>query len=255
MISAYRAEKEEAELRREKLAKESRLNERWKRQEARKSMQQAPPPEPVKERSRLFKTAKKGQNPAKSSKARAVASPPPSESASAVESTASQPIPLSFISSTGSSFSSNKSAPPSLPPKAPQNFKSQVKLISHLEREKIDREQSAKHSKQSSKIDEAKKAERRKKEDNKLRAKQRQKLIDEANQTGMELSEEDLDDQVEEYIAGLRVCIFPFCSTISLLIWKEKTRTFSSPKERHPRICTGQSLLSSSRTTAYPSFP
>ena len=51
-ISGYRAEREEAELRREKLAKESRLNARWKRQEAAQALQKAPPAnvEPVKER-------------------------------------------------------------------------------------------------------------------------------------------------------------------------------------------------------------
>jgi hypothetical protein len=201
-ISAYRAEREEAELRREKLARESRLNERWKRQEAARAVQRAPSPrpEPVKERSGPSEAPKKDR-PLPKSKVQSVVSPR-SESASIAESAVSQLILPSFISSANSSFASNMSAPPPLPHK--------VKFISQLEREKIEREQYAKQSKEN----EAKKAarteqrkeQRRKNGDKKARERQKQRIINEADRLRMDISEEDLETQVEAYMTKREVC-------------------------------------------------
>jgi hypothetical protein len=201
-ISAYRAEREEAEFRREKMARESRLNERWKRQEAARAVQRAPSPrpEPVKERSGPSEAPKKDR-PLPKSKVQSVVSPR-SESASIAESAVSQLILPSFISSANSSFASNMSAPPPLPHK--------VKFISQLEREKIEREQYAKQCKEN----EAKKAarteqqkeQRRKNGDKKARERQKQRIIDEADRLGMDISEEDLETQVEAYMTKREVC-------------------------------------------------
>jgi hypothetical protein len=210
-ISAYRAEREEAELRREKLARESRLNERWKRQEAARAMQRAPSPrpEPVKERSGPSEAPKKDR-PLPKSKVQSVVSPPLSESASIAESAVSQLILPSFISSANSSFTSNASAPSSLPHKSQQDIKSKVKFISQIEREEIEREQYAKQSREN----EAKKAARteqqkelrRKNGDKKARERQKQRIIDEADKLGIDLSEEDLETQVEAYMTKREVC-------------------------------------------------
>jgi hypothetical protein len=94
------------------------------------------------------------------------------------------------------------SAPPSLPHK--------VKFISQLEREKIEREQYAKQSREN----EAKKAaraeqqkeQRRKNGDKKARERQKQRIIDEADRLGIDLSEEDLETQVEAYMTKREVC-------------------------------------------------
>jgi hypothetical protein len=211
-ISAYRAEKEEAELRRAKLAKEARLNERWKRQEAAKAMQQAPPPsnpEPVKERPKPPKAPKKDR-PAPKFKARSVISPPSSDTGSGAGSSASQPIQPSFnIISANSSFSSTKSAPAALPLKPQQEFKSQVKLISQLEREKLEREQHAKTTRENAlkkaARTEQQKAERKKKDDEKARVRRKQQLIDDANENGGEVSEETLEALVEAYMVKREV--------------------------------------------------
>ncbi|KAE9367922.1 hypothetical protein N431DRAFT_494813 [Stipitochalara longipes BDJ] len=204
-ISGYRAEREKAELRREKLAKESRLNARWKRQEAAQALQHAPPPnsEAVKERPGPSKASKQDRQPPKP-KPRSGVSPPPSESASIAGSAVSQPIVSSFTSSAELSFGSNKSAPASLFPKDPQNSNSRVKLISDLERQRIENEQYEKQAKENAlrkaARTEEQKEQRRKKDDEKAREKQKQRVIDEANKLGKELSEEDLAAEVEKYM-------------------------------------------------------
>jgi hypothetical protein len=184
-------------------------------------MQQAPPPESVKERPTPSKVAKKDRPPPKS-KAQSVISPPPSEPVSVNENAVSQPILPSFASSANLSFDSNKSAPASYPPP-----KFQVKLISQLERERIESEAHAKQVKDNAakkaRRSEEQKAERRKKENEKTRARQRQRLIDDANQKGVELSEENLEAQVEAHITKLEVCDLLSGPKILLLTCKGTT--------------------------------
>jgi hypothetical protein len=179
-------------------------------------MQQAPPPEPAKERSTSSKVAKKECPPPKS-QAQSVISPPPPELASATEDAVSQPILPSFTSFANMSFGSNKSAPALLPPPKPQ-----VKLISQLERERIESEahtkQANKNAAKKARRSEEQKAERRKKENEKTRARQRQRLVDDANQKGVQLSEENLEAQVEAHITKLEVCDLLLGSEIPLLI-------------------------------------
>jgi hypothetical protein len=216
-ISAYRAEKEEAELRRAKLAKESRLSERWKRQEAVKAMQQAPPPqprpEPVKERLKPSKAHKKECPPPKP-KATSVISPPSSDAGSAVGSSISQRPPVCNIISANSSFGSTKSAPAALPPQPPQEYKSTVKLISQLEREKFEREQREKRARENAlkkaARTEQQKAERKRKDDEKARVRKKQQLIDDANANGVELSEVDLEAKVEAYMVDREVSVYVY---------------------------------------------
>jgi hypothetical protein len=155
--------------------------------------------------------APKKDRPAPKSKARSVISPPSSDAGSVAGSSASQPIqPLSNILSVKSSFSSTKSAPAELPPKRKQEFKSQVKLISQLEREKLEREQDAKRTRDNAlkKVarTEQQKAERKKRDDEKARVRRKQQLINEATKKGVEVSEEDLEAQVEAYMAKREVC-------------------------------------------------
>ena len=220
-ISKYRAEKEEAELQRKKLVKETRLSERWKRKEAKKAMQQAPPPESLKQRPTPSKAAK--EEPPKS-KPQSVISLPPSGVLSATESTVSQPVLPSFKGSANSSFGSNQSAPAALAPLKPQ-----VKLISQLELEKISREAHAKQAKdiasQKAKRTEEQKVERRKKEVEKTRAKQRQRLIDEAKQKGWERSENEIEAQVDAHMNKLEVCGLYFWFKLLLLTYEGPTTT------------------------------
>lgn len=201
--------------------KETRLSERWKRKEAKKAIQQAPPPESLKQRPTPSEAAK--DEPSKS-KPQSVISPPPSEVVSATGSTVSQPVLRSFIGSANSSFGSNQSAPAALAPPKPQ-----VKLISQLELEKISREAHAKQAKdnaaQKAKRIEEQKVERRKKDVEKTKARQRQKLIDEAKQKGWERSENEIEAQVEAHMAKLEVCGLRLVFKIFLLIYEGPTTT------------------------------
>jgi hypothetical protein len=214
-ISGYRAEREEAELRRAKLAKESRLNARWKRQEAAQSLQQAPLPDPEAFKERLTptgpsKTSRKDPQPTRP-RAQSVVSPPPSESASVAGSTVSQPILHSFISSAESSFGSDNSAPASLFRKDPQNSNSKINSISDLDRQKMESEQFAKAKENAffkAVRTEEQKEQRRKKDDEKARERHKQRLTNEANKLGIELSEERLASEVEKYMIKREVCKF-----------------------------------------------
>ncbi len=204
------------------MLKETRLSERWKRKEAQKAMQQAPsPPEPLKQRPTPSKAAK--DEPPKLT-TQSVISPPRSEVVSATESTVSQPILPSFMGSTNSSFGSNKTAPAALAPPKPK-----VKLISQLELEKISREAHAKQAKgnaaQKAKKTEEQKLERRKKDVEKTRARQKQKLIDETKQKGWEQSENEIEAQVDAHMAKLEVYGLPLVFKILLLIYEGPTTT------------------------------
>jgi hypothetical protein len=163
----------------------------------------------MRETSKASKAPKKEHRPPKP-RAASVLSLLSSDARFTAAGSASQPIQqVCNIISPNSSFTSIQSVHAALPPKTPQQYKSAVKLISQLEREKLEREEYATRARgnnlKKAARTEQQKAVRRKKDAEKARLRKKQQLIEETNENGIDLSEESLAAQVEEYIIDREV--------------------------------------------------
>ena len=225
------------------MATENKLKERWKRTEAQRvknetlqskpeAARERPPPLKAKSKSRSSKataagttskdgdpkTAKEVSQP--NSRASSILSPPASlDSGYTPASPSSKPIQSLTSISANTSFTSTKSAPAALPNSAVE-FKSQpgggVILLSDLERQQVKIDQRVKQEKEAAlKKREAErkrkrkeveqKAANKKKRDDKARERHKQKLLHTAEQDGVQMTEEELEDKLDAIMADREV--------------------------------------------------
>jgi hypothetical protein len=207
-----------------------RLEARWKAkdQSTKPKAPAAPEPLPVQERPKPVKAPKerpppkpKGSNAIKAPKAPTVlktktamgfivdsddetdasTTKPVSQARAKVpKGSASQPT---GNGSASPSFNNTKSASASLPlppPPVPKVYQSAIKLISDIEREKIEKERLEKVAAKKRLKNEQARVARKKRDDGKARERKKQQLTDEAKENGIELSKEMLEAQVKAYM-------------------------------------------------------